>query len=109
MKRAGLVLNLLLFVQNISVLVGLFALLWLHSRSFRITDPLILQLIGKTNRLMAGCLLSGLVLGLVILYGLRLIERRMQADLPQQKTWAYVSLILTLIVLFSAMVPTRHG
>jgi hypothetical protein len=96
-------------LENVIVLAVLAGQGWLHSRAHWMTGPHEMQVFTRVGVLVLVLSCSALVLGVVSLPTLTAAVRGSPHTQAGARTWAYISLALSLAAFLAVLIPSRHG
>ena len=101
-----LIFDITMALENVAIVTAFRTVVWLHSRYHWITPP------DSVDRAMRAALISSassVLLGALSFITFRLMKTALGEDLSYRKTWAVVSMVFGVVLLFVSVLPVRVG
>jgi hypothetical protein len=96
-------------LENLAAIAAAVAINWLSSRWHFMTGPQELTTIGRVQVTALVCSIFALIMGFFSFSAFRSLKRRGYADLGTRKVWLYVSVMVSAILVFLSILPTKVG
>jgi amino acid transporter len=106
MQRVQHIFDTVLVLENVAAVATLRAVIWLQSQAYHRSDH---EAINWFMNLATLCSFVALILGCFSLIILRALKKRGTEDFSGRKTWAYVSLLVSVVLMLLSFLPVVSG